>query len=325
MLGQTANMQTGDAMEVEQDETFMVEELEALGVNAGDGTCPIKTLSVLLSLHFTSTHPFFPSSLLPFFPSSLLPFFPLHLSTHAVKKLRDNGIYTLKQLRSITTKTLLSIKGFSDAKVTKIISAAKKKIAWNEFYTAGDVLIKQNALCRISTGSSDLDELLGGGVQTGYLTEIYGEAGAGKTQLMFTLAINAMTSEDPGKVAWIDTEGAFSAQRVREIAAQKGFENPTEALDNIAVMHAVNHELQMQAPTAVYALCANSDAPYKLIVIDSIIATFRAEFNGRGELSGRQQKLGQHLDMWKKIAANLGIAVVYSNQICSDPGNMVRC
>ena len=78
MLGQTANMQTGDAMEVEQDETFMVEELEALGVNAGDGTCPIKTLSVLLSLHFTSTHPFFPSSLLPFFPSSLLPTPPLH-------------------------------------------------------------------------------------------------------------------------------------------------------------------------------------------------------------------------------------------------------
>ena len=71
-------MQTGDAMEVEQDETFMVEELEALGVNAGDGTCPIKTLSVLLSLHFTSTHPFFPSSLLPFFPSSLLPTPPLH-------------------------------------------------------------------------------------------------------------------------------------------------------------------------------------------------------------------------------------------------------
>tara|TARA_B100000795_G_scaffold225393_1_gene181117 strand:- start:544 stop:864 length:321 start_codon:yes stop_codon:yes gene_type:complete len=41
------------------------------------------------------------------------------------------------------------------------------------------------------------------------------------------------------------------------------------------------------------------DAPYKLIVIDSIISTFRA-FNGCGELSGRQQKLGQHLDAWKK-------------------------
>ena len=39
-------MQTGDAMEVEQDETFMVEELEALGVNAGDGTCPINTSEI---------------------------------------------------------------------------------------------------------------------------------------------------------------------------------------------------------------------------------------------------------------------------------------
>jgi hypothetical protein len=82
MLRQTANMQTGDAMDVDQYKPIMVEELEGDGVNAGDGTCPIKTSSVLLSLHFTSTHPFFPSFLLSFFPSSLLPFFTLHLSTH---------------------------------------------------------------------------------------------------------------------------------------------------------------------------------------------------------------------------------------------------
>ena len=48
--------------------------------------------------------------------------------------------------------------------------------------------------------------------------------------------------------------------------------------------------------------------------VHSMLWTFRAEFNGRGELSGRQQKLGQHLDAWKKIASNLNIAVVYSNQ-----------
>ena len=212
-------------------------------------------------------------------------FYTLFFKFDTVKKLRDAAIFSLQQLRSTTSKTLLSIKGFSDAKVNKIIDAAKKKIEWNSFVNATDILAKQSAAVPISTGSSDLDELLGGGIQTGYLTEIYGEAGAGKTQLMFTLAINAMTSDDPGRVCWIDTEGAFSAERIREIAAAKGFEDPSEALENVAVMNAVNHELQMQAPACVYALIDQSDAPYKLIVIDSIISTFRAEFNGRGELS----------------------------------------
>ena len=167
-----------------------------------------------------------------------------------------------------------------------------------------------------------LEEMLGGGIDCKYITEIYGEAGAGKTQLMFSLAVNAMTSDDPGKVVWIDTEGAFSAERVAEIAQAKGFEDSNEILDNIAYMHAPTHELQMNAPACVYSLLADSDAPYKLVVVDSIIATFRAEFNGRGELSGRQQKLGQHLDQWKKLAQNCGVAVVISNQICADPGNM---
>ena len=79
MLRQTANMQTGHAMDVDQYEPSMVEELEGDGVNAGDGTCPINTSSVLLSLLFTSTHPFFPSFLLSFFPSFLLSFFPSSL------------------------------------------------------------------------------------------------------------------------------------------------------------------------------------------------------------------------------------------------------
>ncbi len=66
----------------------------------------------------------------------------------------------------------------------------------------------------------------------------YGEAGAGKTQLMFSLAVNAMTSDDPGKVVWIDTEGAFSAERMSEIAQAKGFQDPSEILENIAYMRA---------------------------------------------------------------------------------------
>ena len=318
MIGHTEALaqQDDNAMDIDE-EIISVEILESLGVNTGDGTLLHSFFSLFFFFFFSSSNRiFFKINFAPFLSFFLSPFLS------QVKKLRDASIYSLQQLRSTTSKQLLSIKGFSDAKVTKILDAAKKKLPFAEFNSASDILIRQSAAIPISTGSSDLDELLGGGIETGYLTEIYGEAGAGKTQLLFTLAINAMTSEDPGRVAWIDTEGAFSAQRLSEIAASKGFEDPSECLENVAVFKAPTHELQMQAPSCVGALIDGSDAPYKLIVVDSIIATFRAEFNGRGELSGRQQLLGQHLDEWKKIANNLNIAVVYTNQICADPGNM---
>ena len=91
-------------------------------------------------------------------------FYTLFFKFDTVKKLRDAAIFSLQQLRSTTSKTLLSIKGFSDAKVNKIIDAAKKKIEWNSFVNATDILAKQSAAVPISTGSSDLDELLGGGI-----------------------------------------------------------------------------------------------------------------------------------------------------------------
>ena len=61
---------------------------------------------------------------------------------------------------------------------------------------------------------------------------------------------------------------------------------------------------------------------YRLIVIDSMTSCFRSEFSGRGELSVRQQILCRHLREWSKVASIFNCAVVYSNQITADPGNM---
>jgi RecA/RadA recombinase len=48
----------------------------------------------------------------------------------------------------------------------------------------------------------------------------------------------------------------------------------------------------------IAALLADAEqGPFRLLIIDSIIALFRVEFSGRGELSERQQKLGQHLSV----------------------------
>jgi meiotic recombination protein DMC1 len=55
-------------------------------------------------------------------------------------------------------------------------------------------------------------------------------------------------------------------------------------------------------------------------VIDSIIALFRTDFSGRGELSERQQKLNQMLSRLVKIAEEFNVAVYLTNQVQSDPG-----
>jgi len=60
---------------------------------------------------------------------------------------------------------------------------------------------------------------------------------------------------------------------------------------------------------------------YALLVVDSIMAPFRVDFSGRGELSERQQVLGRTLSRLIKIAEQFNVAVLICNQVMSDPGN----
>lgn len=67
-------------------------------------------------------------------------------------------------------------------------------------------------------------------------------------------------------------------------------------------------------------LSDRNQGPFRAIIVDSIIALFRVEFSGRGELSERQQKLGQHLSQLVKIAEEFNIVVFVVNQVMADPG-----
>lgn len=78
----------------------------------------------------------------------------------------------------------------------------------------------------LTTGSKDLDAVLGGGMETGSLTELFGEFRTGKTQLCHTLCVTCQLPMDggggEGKAMYIDTEGTFRPQRLVEIAARYG-------------------------------------------------------------------------------------------------------
>ncbi|RCV36475.1 hypothetical protein SETIT_7G322200v2 [Setaria italica] len=237
-----------------------------------------------------------------------------------VKKLQDAGIYTCNGLMMHTKKSLTGIKGLSEAKVDKICEAAEKLLSQG-FMTGSDLLLKRKSVVRITTGSQALDELLGGGIETLCITEAFGEFRSGKTQLAHTLCVSTQLPihmhGGNGKVAYIDTEGTFRPERIVPIAERFGMD-ANAVLDNIIYARAYTYEHQYNLLLGLAAKMA--EEPFRLLIVDSVIALFRVDFSGRGELAERQQKLAQMLSRLTKIAEEFNVAVYITNQVIADPG-----
>ena len=94
------------------------------------------------------------------------------------------------------------------------------------FTTASQHLLQRQDLITLTTGSKELDKLLEGGIETGSLTEVFGEFRTGKTQLCHTLCVACQLPLDAGggegKAMYIDTEGTFRPQRLTAIAERFG-------------------------------------------------------------------------------------------------------
>jgi len=237
-----------------------------------------------------------------------------------ITKLKAGGCYTVAAVLMRTKKDLCAIKGISEAKVEKIVEAAAK-IHSCSFITGGAYLQKRKEVIKLTTGSKALDDLLGGGIESMSITEVFGEFRTGKTQLCHTLAVTAQLPRHlgggNGKVAFIDTEGTFRPERTHAIAERFGLDKEA-TLDNIIYARAYNHEHQLNLILEVAARMVEEH--YALLIVDSITALFRVDFSGRGELAERQQKLGKVLSMLQKISEEFNVAVFYTNQVVSDPG-----
>ena len=213
-----------------------------------------------------------------------------------------------------STKTVLAIKGLSEAKLEKLQEAAKK-IQPSGFLSGAEVL-RSNIATKIfiTTGSKDLDAILGGGLETGSVTEVFGEFRCGKTQLAATLAVNCQLERASGgasgKVLILDTNGDFRVERVAEIAEKRYGLDPGAVLENVSFARCNNHEHQMELAVEAAALITGSSERYRLLIVDSVIGLFRTEFSGRGELADRQQKLGGHIRALVKLAQEFNIAVL---------------
>jgi len=238
-----------------------------------------------------------------------------------INKLKAAGAFTIRGLKMMTKKKMCEIKGISDAKVDKIREAANK-LESNEFITAHSYAEKRKQCFRISTGSNEVDRILGGGIESMGITEVFGEFRTGKTQLASTLAVTTQMpgqGHGGGKVAFIDTENTFRPDRLRPIAARFNLDSDA-ILENIVYARAYTHEHQMELLDGVAAQFYQEPGVFKLLVIDSIISLFRVDFQGRGELADRQQKLGAMLSKVQKLSEEYNVAVFITNQMTSDPG-----
>jgi DNA repair protein RadA len=186
-------------------------------------------------------------------------------------------------------------------------------------------LERRKNLLKCTTGSSNLDSFLKGGIETQAMTEIAGEFGSGKSQICYTLCVtaNMPTNKEGlgGNVIFIDTENTFRPERINQIAENRGITDPEQILRNIYVCKIFNSghlELIIQN-------LGKSIQEYKarLVIVDSIISLHRAEFTGRGTLADRQQRLNIMLHKLIRLAEIYNIAIVVTNQVQSQPDNFL--
>eukprot|EP00565_Helicotheca_tamesis_P003434 CAMPEP_0185733364 /NCGR_PEP_ID=MMETSP1171-20130828/19265_1 /TAXON_ID=374046 /ORGANISM="Helicotheca tamensis, Strain CCMP826" /LENGTH=346 /DNA_ID=CAMNT_0028403077 /DNA_START=16 /DNA_END=1056 /DNA_ORIENTATION=- len=244
------------------------------------------------------------------------------IAANDIQKLNDAGYHTVESVAHATVRKLSEVKGISEAKVMKLKDIVKTLVPM-DFKTAADALEDRKSLVTLTTGSIELDKLLEGGIETGSLTEVFGEFRTGKTQLCHTLCVTCQMSITDGgaegKAIYLDTEGTFRPARLQEIATRFGMD-PAVALENVAYARAHNSEHQMDLLKMAAAIMAQDR--YALIVVDSATALFRTDYVGRGELSERQMQMAQFLRQLTRLAEEFGVAVFITNQVVANPDGM---
>ncbi|MAF99297.1 MAG: DNA repair and recombination protein RadA [Nanoarchaeota archaeon] len=233
------------------------------------------------------------------------------------EKLEGAGYRDMMSIAVATLGELCETTGMSESVARKVVNAARDSMKMG-FETGTDILKKRALVVKISTGSQTFDTLMGGGFETGAITECFGEFGSGKTQIGHLLAVNMLKSDPTSTVVYIDTENTFRPERIKQLAAGVDLD-PDEALARLMVARAYNSDHQMLLTEKVDTLMTEQGKNVKLVVVDSLTSHFRAEFIGRGTLAERQQKLNRHMHQLGKIAHSNNICVYVTNQVMAKP------
>ena len=264
-------------------------------------------------------------------------------------KLRDNGYDSYQSIAVASPGELSNTADIGESNANDIIQAARGAADIGGFETGSDVLERREEIGKLEWLIPEIDEMLGGGVETQSITEVYGEFGAGKSQVTHQLAVNVQLPTDAGglhgRCIFVDSEDTFRPERIdemvhglsdevieeamkdREIDGSPDDEEAMEELvqaflDKIHVAKAFNSNHQILLAEKAQEIAAeyeDDEYPVRLVCIDSLTAHFRAEYVGRGELADRQQKLNKHLHDIDRVGNLYNAATVVTNQVQSNP------
>ncbi|MFX0098914.1 MAG: DNA repair and recombination protein RadA [Candidatus Hodarchaeota archaeon] len=244
------------------------------------------------------------------------------------KKLIESGFGNVRAIATLPPKQLQEESGIGEKTALKIVQTAQE-LCNIDFVTADKIFERRKTLGRIVTGSDALNELLGGGLECGAVTEFFGEFRTGKTQLAHQFCVNVQLPADQGgldgKALYVDTEGTFRPERLVQMALARGMD-VQGTLKNVIYARAYNSQHQMNILKQSRKLIEEQDV--KLLIVDSVIGHFRSEFHGLGSLAPRQQLLNVHLHQIIQLAETYSIAAMVTNQVQSKPdvffGNPTR-
>jgi len=234
------------------------------------------------------------------------------------EKLTEMGYQTVESLATATIKELTEA-GVGEKQAAKVIAEARDSLALS-FIRADELIKMRQNVRRLTTNSKQIDELLGGGLETQTITEFYGEYGVGKSILCHQLAVNVQLPEDKGGLngaaLYIDTENTFRPEWIVRMANAMGLD-PTETAKKIIYSEAFNSDHQVLVLDKADKVIQENNV--KLIIVDSLTAHFRSEYLGHEMLAERQQKLNSHLHRLVRLSRAFNACAVVTNQVMSRP------
>lgn len=169
-------------------------------------------------------------------------------------------------------------------------------------------------MTKISAGSYDLNKWLNGGYEPDIVTVIYGSSGTGKTNFCLLAAVSEAKKRN--KIVYVDTEGGFSIERIKQIC----HDDYKEVLKNILLLKPTNFEEQKDA---FKTLLKHLKDEVSLIIVDGMTILYRLDFaSARQKLSNPEfevqkinSELAYQLRTLAEIARKRGIPVIVTNQV----------
>lgn len=233
------------------------------------------------------------------------------LGSANAQKLRSAGVSDLEDLAGCDPDAIAEeADNLSAGRVRGFQNEAKRNAV--TIMTGDDVAAEYDQLTKVPTGVDKMDEILGGGWESGFLVALAGETGSGKTQISFQAMGEAVNEYDKPAV-YVETErGRYRGNRIAEM-----YDEGTQS--QVYKVPAYGLDQQEMAYEKIKEEFGPNDI--SCVVVDSFTARFRMSdrFTGREDLPDRHTVMSRHLDKLDELAAVCDVPVLLTCQISSNP------